>query len=145
LYSGDLISAAVPLSDATCPVEIHEFAILAFRNRSFLWPSCPLPSHTPLPFLAPSSQTVHPSSIILALKEDGYDIRCIRLDAPGISDIEVMRYAHKDKRIILTFDLDFGELAIKDRVYLQRNYSIALASDESSADGRIHKRGHQIT
>ena len=28
-----------------------------------------------------------PSSIIRALKEDGYDIRCIRLDAPGISDI----------------------------------------------------------
>jgi len=58
-----------------------------------------------------------PSSIIRAFKEDGHDIRCIRLDAPGISDIEVMRYAHKDKRIILTFDLDFGELAVKDRVY----------------------------
>jgi predicted nuclease of predicted toxin-antitoxin system len=28
-----------------------------------------------------------------------------------------MRYAHKDKRVILTFDLDFGELTIKDRVY----------------------------
>ena len=36
---------------------------------------------------------------------------------PDISDIEVMRYAQKDKRIILTFDLDFGELAVKDRVY----------------------------
>ncbi len=58
-----------------------------------------------------------PSSIILALKKDGYDIRCIRLDAPGISDIDVMRYAHRDKRVILTFDLDFGELAVKDRVY----------------------------
>ena len=58
-----------------------------------------------------------PLSIIRALEEDGYDIRCIRLDAPGISDIEVMRYAHKDNRVILTFDLDFGELAVKDRVY----------------------------
>jgi len=58
-----------------------------------------------------------PLSIIRAGEEDGYDIRCIRLDAPGISDIEVMRYAHKDKRVILTFDLDFGELAVKDRVY----------------------------
>jgi len=56
-------------------------------------------------------------SIIRALIEDGYDIRCIRLDAPGISDIEVMRYAHKDTRVILTFDLDFGELAVKDQVY----------------------------
>ena len=41
----------------------------------------------------------------------------IRLDAPSISDIEVMRYAYEDKRIILTFDLDFGELAVKDRMY----------------------------
>lgn len=35
-----------------------------------------------------------PSSI---LKEEGYDIRCVRLDAPGISDLDVMRYAHQDK------------------------------------------------
>lgn len=58
-----------------------------------------------------------PSSIIRVLEEEGYDIRSIRLDAPGISDLEVMRYAHRDKRIILTFDLDFGDLAIRDRVY----------------------------
>ncbi|MDO8873932.1 MAG: hypothetical protein Q7V05_14570 [Methanoregula sp.] len=32
MYSGDVISAAVLLSDATCPVEIHEFAILAFKE-----------------------------------------------------------------------------------------------------------------
>ena len=58
-----------------------------------------------------------PFSIIRALQEEGYDIRWIRTDAPGISDIDVMRYAHQDKRVILTFDLDFGELAVKDRVH----------------------------
>ena len=58
-----------------------------------------------------------PFSIIRALQEEGYDIRWIRTDAPGISDIDVMRYAHQDTRVILTFDLDFGELAVKDRVH----------------------------
>ena len=58
-----------------------------------------------------------PSSIIKALEEEGYDIRWIRTDAPGVSDIEVMQHAHREKRVILTFDLDFGELAIRDRAY----------------------------
>jgi Uncharacterized protein conserved in bacteria len=58
-----------------------------------------------------------PFSIIRMIEENGYDIRWIRKDAPGISDIEVMRYAYQDKRVILTFDHDFGELAVKDKAY----------------------------
>lgn len=57
-----------------------------------------------------------PYSIIRALQDEGYDIRWIRIDAPGISDIDVIQYAHQDKRVILTFDLDFGELAVKDKI-----------------------------
>ncbi|MCJ7741588.1 MAG: DUF5615 family PIN-like protein, partial [Methanoregula sp.] len=34
-----------------------------------------------------------PASVVRVLKEDGYDIRWIRIESPGISDIEVMRYA----------------------------------------------------
>ena len=33
------------------------------------------------------------ASIVRVLKEEGYDIRWIRIESPGISDIEVMRYA----------------------------------------------------
>jgi predicted nuclease of predicted toxin-antitoxin system len=58
-----------------------------------------------------------PASVVKILTEEGYDIRWIRTDSPGISDIEVMRYAHQEKRIILTYDKDFGELAVKDPVY----------------------------
>jgi len=32
-----------------------------------------------------------PASIVRVLKEEGYDIRWIRIESPGISDIEVMR------------------------------------------------------
>ena len=87
-----------------------------------------------------------PLSIIRALEEDGYDIRCIRLNAPGISDIEVMQYAHKDKRVILTFDLDLNRTCRQGPgVPFSRNYSIAPPPDESSPDGRIHKGRHRIT
>jgi predicted nuclease of predicted toxin-antitoxin system len=87
-----------------------------------------------------------PLSIIRALEEDGYDIRCIRLDAPGISDIEVMRYAHKDKRVILTFDLDLKRTCRQGPgVPFSRNYSVAPPPDEPTSYGRIHKGCHRFT
>ena len=58
-----------------------------------------------------------PASVVRILEEEGYDIRWIRIDSPGISDIEVMQNAHQEKRIILTYDKDFGELAVKDPIY----------------------------
>lgn len=51
---------------------------------------------------------------------DGHDVVWIRSEAPGISDVEVMRLAHQKNRIILTFDKDFGELAVRDRIYPSR-------------------------
>jgi predicted nuclease of predicted toxin-antitoxin system len=57
-----------------------------------------------------------PSSIVQALADGGYDIVWIRSEFPGISDREVMRYACHEKRIILTYDKDFGELVMKDNL-----------------------------
>ena len=57
-----------------------------------------------------------PSSVVRALADRGYDIVWIRTEAPGISDLDVMRYACRDYRIILTYDKDFGELAVKDNL-----------------------------
>ncbi len=57
-----------------------------------------------------------PSSVVRALVDGGYDIVWIRTEAPGISDLEVMRYAYQEKRILLTYDKDFGELAVKDNL-----------------------------
>lgn len=44
-----------------------------------------------------------PSSVVRALAEDGCDILRVRTEAPGISDIEVMKYAGRENRSILTF------------------------------------------
>jgi len=58
-----------------------------------------------------------PASVVRALHDDGYDIMWIRTEAPGIPDVEVMRLAYQKNRIILTYDKDFGELAVKDKIY----------------------------
>lgn len=57
-----------------------------------------------------------PVSIVRALLEDGHDVVWIRDESPGVPDIEVLQQACRKNRIILTFDKDFGELAIRDQV-----------------------------
>ena len=57
-----------------------------------------------------------PASLVRVLRQDGHDIVEIRTVSPGLPDQGVMQSAHRDNRIILTFDKDFGELAIRDRI-----------------------------
>lgn len=45
------------------------------------------------------------------LKSAGHDVLWIRTAAPGASDSEVLAWAARDARVLLTFDRDFGELA----------------------------------
>jgi predicted nuclease of predicted toxin-antitoxin system len=61
-----------------------------------------------------------PASVVKVLRDDGHDIVWIRSESPGISDVEVMRFAHQKNRILLTYDKDFGELAVRDRIYPSR-------------------------
>ena len=52
-----------------------------------------------------------PLSAVVALRTYGHDVLWIREKAPGITDIKVMALGHKEERILVTFDKDFGELA----------------------------------
>jgi len=54
--------------------------------------------------------------VVRALADCGYDSIRIRTEAPGISDAEVMRYARRENRIILTCAKDFGELVMKEKL-----------------------------
>lgn len=47
------------------------------------------------------------------LKEKGYDIIHIGLEAEGIKDYEIINLSIDQDRIIITFDSDFGELVFK--------------------------------
>lgn len=54
-----------------------------------------------------------PGDAVAMLRAKGYDVRWVRTDSPGISDTEIVRQAQAEKRIIVTFDKDFGELAFR--------------------------------
>lgn len=60
-----------------------------------------------------------PASLVRALADDYHDVVEVRTIASGISDMEVMRIAHEESRIILTFDKDFGEIAVP-KIFLFR-------------------------
>jgi len=52
-----------------------------------------------------------PGAAIVALNAAGADIVWVRSAAPGLSDIAVLAWAVREKRVLLTFDKYFGELA----------------------------------
>jgi predicted nuclease of predicted toxin-antitoxin system len=66
-----------------------------------------------------------PLTIVLALGESGHDVVWIRTAAPGITDDAVLAWAAREKRILLTFDKDFGELAARTGV--TPDYGVILA------------------
>jgi hypothetical protein len=52
-----------------------------------------------------------PGAAVSTLKSAGHDIAWVRTLAPGMSDPDVLAWAARESRILLTFDKDFGELA----------------------------------
>jgi len=52
-----------------------------------------------------------PGAAVRALEEAGHNTVWVRAMAPGASDHEVLAWAVREERILLTFDKDFGELA----------------------------------
>jgi predicted nuclease of predicted toxin-antitoxin system len=52
-----------------------------------------------------------PGVAVAALSADGHDIAWVRSTAPGMTDPDVLAWAVREGRILLTFDKDFGELA----------------------------------
>jgi predicted nuclease of predicted toxin-antitoxin system len=51
-----------------------------------------------------------PGTAVAALIAAGHDIVWVRNAAPGMSDPDVLAWAARDERTLLTFDKDFGEL-----------------------------------
>ncbi len=54
-----------------------------------------------------------PLATIFRLRKEGFDISSISLDAPSITDSEVMQIAADENRTIITFDRNYGELIYK--------------------------------
>jgi predicted nuclease of predicted toxin-antitoxin system len=52
-----------------------------------------------------------PGAAVTALESAGHDVVWVRIAAPGTNDPQVLAWAAREGRILLTFDKDFGELA----------------------------------
>lgn len=51
--------------------------------------------------------------IVAGLRAAGHDVLWIAEAQPGRDDEEVLAQAHRDERVLITFDRDFGELIVK--------------------------------
>lgn len=57
-----------------------------------------------------------PGVAVTALSAGGHDVAWVRTSAPGMTDSDVLAWAAREGRILLTFDKDFGELARNARL-----------------------------
>lgn len=51
-----------------------------------------------------------PLPVVSALRKEGHDVSWIGTVEPGIDDRDVLRRAHDEERLLITFDKDFGTL-----------------------------------
>lgn len=65
----------------------------------------------------PKEQTVlflanenFPLASIILMRQQGHDVVSVSETASGMSDVEVLSWARRENRVILTFDRDYGEL-----------------------------------
>jgi predicted nuclease of predicted toxin-antitoxin system len=56
-----------------------------------------------------------PIELVNELRNSGYDILRVDEIRKGMKDQEVLEFSLKESRIIITFDKDFGELAVKEK------------------------------
>lgn len=49
-------------------------------------------------------------SIVSYLRNVDHDVKWVKEVRPGISDIEILKLAVKERRVIITYDRDFGEI-----------------------------------
>ena len=53
--------------------------------------------------------------VVQALRRIGFDVLSISEECPSISDVAVLNLSHKEKRVLVTNDKDFGELIFLEK------------------------------
>jgi hypothetical protein len=59
-----------------------------------------------------------PKSSIDYLRKNKLTIRSIKEERPGVDDETILKIAHDEKLVVLTFDRDYSKLIYKDKIYL---------------------------
>ena len=57
-----------------------------------------------------------PGPVIAALRRRGHDVTWVREQARGAADAVVLQLAQSERRVLVIFDKDFGELAFAARL-----------------------------
>ncbi len=73
-----------------------------------------------------------PLEVVFKLEEKGLDIKSMSFLNPGADDTIVLDIANREKRVLITFDKDFGELIFKRK--LRSSGVILLRVHPSSVD-----------
>ena len=75
-----------------------------------------------------------PGACVAALREAGHDVRWIREVLPGATDEAVLACARQEKRLLLTFDKDFGALVFQSNRRTPAGIVLFRLSQPSPAD-----------
>ena len=85
------------------------------------------------------------------LNQLGHDaIRVGRDHPPGLADVDVLRIAYEDDRILITDDRDFGELVFRQRqpqadvIYLRLGHYVSLDTATSQIEYVLTNHQHQL-
>lgn len=60
----------------------------------------------------PADENV-PGPVIQALRDRGHDVVAVTETMRGVSDLVILDHAKAETRLVVTFDKDFGELAVR--------------------------------
>ena len=89
--------------------------------------------------------------LVAFLKERGHDVKAIARDYPSaLEDRHVLRLALGERRALITNDLDFGELVVREGlghsgVILFRLQSTSLALQRARLDALLRRHEGRIT
>lgn len=75
-----------------------------------------------------------PLDAVEILRGVGHDVVWIRTESPGLDDRQVLAWAMRDRRVLLTCDKDFGELAFHAGLPAECGVILFRLSVASSAD-----------
>src|SRR5712692_2389134 len=77
-----------------------------------------------------------PLAAVEALRSTGHDVASVATDAPGSIDESVLQRSATERRVLLTFDKDFGELVFVRGARASHGvvlFRVVLSSPEKAA------------
>jgi predicted nuclease of predicted toxin-antitoxin system len=79
-----------------------------------------------------------PGEAVEVLRSSGHDVVWVRTDAPGSKDRAILEWGEAEKRLLLTFDKDFGELAY--RLHMPASGGVILFRISISSPAKVAQK-----